>query len=241
MQSLGLRTDFVDRVSTAPTGTVSVSVTAEGQPDYTIFRPAAYDFVALDENRLKALASFEPEWIYFGTLQQTSANARTATRALLAACPHARRFYDLNLRKDSYTPELVMRLLQSADVLKLNEEEVTKLTEISEIPSGSLEHFCASHAKRFGLQTICVTLGADGCAVFTDGKLVRRQGYQVRVADAVGAGDAFAAAFVHGVSNGWSTAQVAEFANSVGALVASRTGPIPDWTEQEAETLRTMA
>ena len=71
------------------------------------------------------------------------------------------------------------------------------------------------------------------------GQYIEAPGYPVQVVDTVGAGDAFAAAFLHGLGSGWPTPRVADFANRVGALVASRRGAIPDWTISEANALET--
>ena len=84
---------------------------------------------------------------------------------------------------------------------------------------------------------MCVTLGARGCAMLAHGEYVEAPGHAVAVADPVGAGDAFAAAFLHGLACRWPVAQIAGFANRVGALIASRHGAIPEWTVSEAAAL----
>jgi fructokinase len=62
-------------------------------------------------------------------------------------------------------------------------------------------------------------------------------GFPVKVADTIGAGDAFSAALLHGIDAGWAAPQIANFANRVGALVASRPGGTPAWTIDEAMAL----
>jgi fructokinase len=52
-------------------------------------------------------------------------------------------------------------------------------------------------------------------------------GVHVEGGDPVGAGDAFAAAFAHGVASRWPSGRVASFANRVGASVAASHGAIP--------------
>ena len=124
MRDLGLPAKFVRQTSQESTGTVTVSVDASGQPDYVLHRPAAYDAVDLPSADLAALAEFHPDWVYFGTLHQVDSRARSATAKLIESLGGAKRFYDINLRKNSYTPELVSRLLSDAVVVKLNEEEM---------------------------------------------------------------------------------------------------------------------
>ncbi len=237
MAGLGLSTRFVTRVKDYPTGTVTVTLDGMGQPSYVIHRPAAYDFPQLSQTDLEAIFSPKPDWIYFGTLQQMSGESSQLTMRLLEAGRNVRRFYDINLRERSYEASIVRELMSHATVLKLNEQEVSQIQEMFGRTRGSLEDFCRSYAGEFGCESVCITRGAEGCALLMNGEYLEAAGYPVKIADAVGAGDAFAAALLHGMSSGWPPAQIADFANRVGALVASRPGAIPDWTIQEATAL----
>lgn len=234
---LGLSTRFVRTVRDHPTGVVAVTVDSGGQPSYVIHRPAAYDFAALDEPDFAELAAVPPDWIAFGTLHSIHPNARLLLRTVVERFPRARRFYDINLRRDSYTSELVASLLELAHVVKLNDAEVVMVGQMFGTPEGTLESFCRSHAARFGWQAVCVTRGSEGCALFLDGQYLEVPGYRVTVADTVGAGDAFAAALLHGIQIGWPPSAVADFANRLGALVASRRGGVPSWSLDELRAL----
>ena len=213
--------------SKAPTGQVTVQVGDQGQPTFTLHRPAAYDFVEW------VPPSIAPDWIYFGTLHQIYQQPKQVTRQLLNAYPTAPRFYDVNLRKDCYSPELLMELLPLADVLKLNDAEVRELCSMFHEPNTSLELFCRRWSKRFDWETVCVTRGALGCALFREDEYLEVAGVPVEVADTVGAGDAFSAALVHGLSQDWPLQRIGEFANRVGALVAGRHGGTPNWSPSE--------
>jgi fructokinase len=237
MEQSRLSTRFVCRTSGHPTGTVTVSLNPSLGPQYVIHRPAAYDFPALNPADLSALLTPPPGWIYFGTLQQMSVPARDLTRRLLDAAPAARRFYDVNLRAGSYTPNLVRTLIQQAHVLKLNHQELPLVQEMCGIEAASLDRFCREIAGVFELETVCVTRSAQGCALLLDGEYVEAPGFPIQLADAIGAGDAFSAALVHGISSGWPARRAADFANRVGALVTSRPGGTPHWTVTEAMAL----
>jgi fructokinase len=230
--ALGLSTRYVSTTSEAPTGIVTVTVAADGQPSFVIHRPAAYDAAQLSDEELAELVAVRPDWVTFGTLQQTDPRARELVRRASEALPGARRFYDVNLRRDSYTPDLVDELLAAADVVKLNEDEARQLS-----PGLSIEQFCRQRARRHGWQAVCVTRGAAGCSVLIGGEFRSSPGYKVEVVDSVGAGDAFSAAFLHGLFLGWDPDRTADFANRVGALIASRPGGTPEWTVAEAEVL----
>lgn len=237
MESAGLSTRFIRQTSGHPTGTVSV-ILAQGGPQYKIHRPAAYDFPVLSPADLHDLATPLPDWLYYGTLQQTSSQAHELTLKLMDAAPAAKRFYDVNLRLDSYTPELVSSLAARAHVLKLNEQERPVIQEIGSVAGESLEDFCRNCAQRFQLNAVCVTRGQDGCVLFLDGKLIEAPGFHVPVTDTIGAGDAFSAALVHGLGKNWPATQIADFANRVGALVSKRAGGTPPWTMEEAMALK---
>jgi fructokinase len=234
---LGLSAQFVCRVSTYPTGTVTVTLDSLGLPQYVIRRPAAYDFPALGPAEFEALLTPAPDWIYFGTLQQMSAPAHDLLLKLMTAAPAAKRFYDVNLRVNSFTPELVRTLTQHAHILKLNEQEIPVLREISGLQGGSLEQFCRNCIHTFQLGAICVTLGPKGCALLMNDEYLEAPGLSVKVADTIGTGDAFSAALIHGIGAGWTGARTAEFANRIGAVVASRSGGTPKWTMAEAMAL----
>src|SRR6185369_6405284 len=155
---------------------------------------------------------------------------------LLQAVPRARRLYDLNLRPGSDSTELVSELLRTANVVKLNEEELKFIHQFMRLPAET-EGFCRAGIERYGWSAVCVTLGARGCAMLAAGEYVEAGGHRVNVADTVGAGDAFAAAFMHGIAGNRPVAEIAGFSNRVGALVASVHGAIPNWTMQEVVDL----
>jgi len=217
---LGLDTQFIQVAAGMATGHVSVWLDAEGKPDFTIHRPAAYDYLRLDDAQLANIARMQPEWIYFGTLLQMNDNARSQMLRLMQSLPGARRFYDLNLRRGNYTPELVRESIGLAQAVKLNDEEAEQFPDFD------------------GAWAVAVTRGARGCEVRIGDDGAECAGYAVKVVDTVGAGDAFAAGFLHGIARGWSAPRTGEFANRLGALVASRPGAAPDWTLEELEAFK---
>lgn len=229
----GLATSWIKCAAGYPTGVVEVALGSGGQPGYSIRRPAAYDFPFLSDDEIASLAEARPDWIYFGTLQQTSDTARRLTRRLLDTNPDVRRFYDVNLRRDCYRIDLVEELLRTADIVKLNLDEANELGGLLGFGDHSLERFCRAGVERFGWNGVCVTRGAAGCSLLLGGRYLERPGYRVRVVDAVGAGDAFAAALLHGLEQGWDAERIGDFANRVGALVAGRPGATPLWRPSE--------
>jgi fructokinase len=111
--------------------------------------------------------------------------------------------------------------------VKLNERELRFVYERLDLPPDP-EGFCRAGAERYGWRAACVTLGAQGCAMLLGAAYTEAPGCPIDVADPVGAGDAFAAAFVHGLAANWSAVDIAHFANRVGAVVAGTRGAIPE-------------
>ncbi len=233
---VGLSTETIAVIEEHPTGWVSVYVDERGSPDYTLHRPAAYDAATLDAQALDADAEKRPSWICFGTLHSMDPRARRLTGQLIETNPDAQRLYDVNLRKDSYEPDLVAAYLETADVVKVNEEEAVRLGDWFGLAKDAAS-FCGEAAARFGCRTVCVTLGPQGCCLLHGGSLVEAPGYAVEVADTVGAGDAFTAGLLHGIDQEWPVERVADFANRVGALVAGRKGALPAWGLEELDAL----
>jgi fructokinase len=238
MEAMGLPSRFVRKEKDYPTGIVTVNLDSSGQPHFVIHRPAAYDFPELSDEDLRELSARRPDWIYFGTVSQMSPKAKELTLKVIESNPEARRFYDVNLRENCYEAALVNELMSRATAVKLNDQEVAMIQSMFGWSYRSLEDFCRGTARKFGWEAVCVTRGEAGCVMLVGDNYVEAKGYEVRVADTVGAGDAFAAAFVHGVGCGWPPQKVADFANRVGALVASRSGGTPSWTIEEARALR---
>ena len=232
-EQLGVDTRWLQTTDAHPTGHVTVTL-QDGQPDYVIHRPAAYDDIRLSDADLQDIRGFAPDWVYFGTLHQVDPRPRETHGRILSALPDAKRFYDVNLRKDSYSAALLSHLLPLADALKINDDEVREVSTLLGLDAGD---FAAEAARRFGLETVCITRGGSGCSVWSHGETVESAGYSVEVADAVGAGDAFAAAFLHALGGGRSVRDTADFANRVGAVIASKAGAIPMWEVAEALAL----
>lgn len=242
MESLGLRTTFVQSVDHRATGVALVSTTPEGEPRFEIPRPAAFDALTITPEVLRNAQLLKPNWIYFGTLLQVEPNIEAGVEALTKALPHTRCFYDMNLRADQWSFSLIQRLCRMASVLKLNELEARTIGELSGIDPGvfTLESFCRLCTRQYEIDVICITLGEAGCCIFEKNFLHTLPGFPVAVQDTVGAGDAFAAAFLYGYHRGWPIAQTARFANALGSIVASRAGATPEWSFQECLRLASI-
>ena len=205
----------------------------DGLPSYDIHRPAAYDFPLLTSEQINDIISFKADWLYFGTNHQMSVVARELTCNLVELLPKTRRFYDMNLRNGHYTKDLVKKLLMSSSILKLNDGEVRICCELFEKKPMELKDFCRWSVNAFELEGVCITKGPDGCVVYLDGEYFESSGYKVKVVDPVGAGDAFAAGFLHGLSKNLKLNKTCDFANRLGAFTIKNKGAIQDWKIDE--------
>jgi fructokinase len=232
LQAIGLSTDDIQLDPTAPTGTVSVELSAQGQPRFTIHEDVAWDHLALDQSALAAVA--EADAVSFGTLAQRRDPARSTIQALLtAARPGALRILDLNLRQHYYSRDIIETSLRLANVLKCNESELPVLAEMLGLrgsPRRQMEEVARQRAQRL----VCVTRGERGSLLYCEGQWAEDPGEPVVVKDTVGAGDAFTAALALGLLAGKPLQAVNRQANQVARHVCACEGatpPLPDFPE----------
>ncbi|ALJ01454.1 carbohydrate kinase family protein [Rufibacter tibetensis] len=230
IEALGVQTTLIQQEEDHPTGTVQV-VLDNGQPDYTIVQDVAYDFIQFPENA-EDIWAIAYDVLYFGTLAQRSETSKETLRQLTEQQTFQHIFYDVNLRKESYTEEIIRASLPLCTILKLNEEEVTVLSGMLYGQELEPQAFAEKITEEYGTQVILITAGAKGCYVYEQGQLSFSPAEPVTVADAIGAGDAFSAAFVFKYLNGETAAHAATMANKLGGYVASQRGPIPAYSKE---------
>ncbi len=229
---LGVDTSFIRVATDLPTGTVDVARDAAGGHRFSIVSPAAYESVSAIDGLADRIEAWSPDAILFGTLAQRFAGTRQITGRLAASAGATERLYDVNLREGCWSPELVTDLLSLATIVKVNDDEAVILAGIlgcGPEPAALGERI----ASGFGARTLCVTLGPRGAVLWASGMVTSVEGIPVAVADTVGAGDAFAAALLHGILLGMPAPELLGFANRLGALVASRPGALPAWSVGE--------
>ena len=225
LSSLGLRTDGITTDSSAPTGTVTVALDPEGQPTFTIHENVAWDFIEAGGGVLREATRAGA--ICFGTLAQRHPVARSAIRAVLdAAPPTALRIFDINLRQHFWSRELIVESLQSADVLKLNNEELPTLARLLGL-AGDESSLLKQLAARFELKAVALTKGAKGSSLLAADELVNCPGSRIAIADTVGAGDSYTAALALGLLAGHEAGRIIEFAHLVADYVCTQPGATP--------------
>ena len=238
LTQLGLTTDFIQRDSTHPTGTVQIEVDSAGQPRFEISGSVAWDF--LDWTPQWQTVAPQADAVCFGSLAQRSDISRATIRKfVMASRPNAVRVFDVNLRQNFFSAEILAESMGLATIVKLNQEELPMIMRLLELePHGDEDS--ARRLLSLSLHNprlVCVTRGGGGSLLVTADESSEHPGFRVKVADTVGAGDAFTAALVHGYLRRTSLAQINETANRVGAWVASQSGATPTLKASLAQTL----
>lgn len=220
LRALGLPTDGVSIDPTAPTGTVSVELQSDGQPTFTIHDNVAWDRLQIDWN-------IDADAICFGSLGQRCPTARRAILGAVAATPKAvLRVFDINLRQNFFSREIIEPSLALANALKLNDVELPVLAAMFNLAEGTRNQL-SDLTIRFGLRAIALTRGASGSLLLADGVWSEHPGIHVNVVDAVGAGDAFTATWTLGLLAGHSLDAINQKANEVATFVCTQPGATP--------------
>ena len=233
-QDKGVNTQFVTRARIGlDTGTVLVTVDPNGNATYELVQPAAWDEIRVSAEALEAISKARA--LIYGSLAGRSPYNREQLDRLLSV-KGPLKFFDVNLRPPFADPPLVVQLARRADVLKMNDGEVGQLA--AWLRTGEMKHdtprgaaaianACAIIAEATNASRVCVTLAEEGAALWERGKLVTAPAPKVVVKDTVGAGDAFMAGLMVGLTRGTETRKVLENACRLGAFVASQDGATP--------------
>jgi fructokinase len=223
---LGLSREWLQVDKQHPTGTVSVEISADGQPKFQITESVAWDQFEWTP-QWQALAG-RADAVCFGSLAQRSRRSRETIRLFLQTLHlDVLRVFDVNLRQGFFSADILRESAEIASILKVNHEELPRVAELlgyqanaKELPASWLLHTCH-------LKLVCVTEGLHGSYLVAADGLHKHPGFPTDVADTVGAGDAFTAALVHHYLRGASLDAMNEAANRMGSWVASQIGATP--------------
>ncbi len=228
-----------------PTGRVTVAFSGS-EPQYTIHRPAAWDFMELSDEWVQLVERASA--ICFGSLAQRNSQSRQTIQTLAAQSPASCiRIFDANLRAPFYSSEVLEESLELATVVKMNDAEVPLVLELLDIaledefvdavrlaaeplrtPSTSLRVAAGRLLEEFpSLQLVAITKGSHGSLLVNHDEWNEHPGFPVKLADGIGAGDAFTAAMTHYLLRGADLATLNEAGNRWGGWTASQSGAMP--------------
>jgi len=224
LAGLNLNCEYIQRNS-FPTGTVTVTLNEKGHPQYVIHENTAWDNILFNtktESKIKELDA-----VCFGSLgQRNSVSAATIQRLLETLKPDCLKVFDINLRQHFYSQEIILKSLEFATILKLNDEELPVLSELFAL-TGEVKNQLTQLLSRFNLRTVVYTMGEKGSIIMTGNEYSFLESPKVVVADTVGAGDSFTAVFVSGLLKGAPLSKVHEMATRIAAYVCTQKGATP--------------
>ncbi len=249
----GLITTQIQIDPAHPTGSVQVEVSANGQPSYAVASPSAWDFINAPAPSRRPMTSHTTaasprtsprpapqhlapcELICFNTLTLRHSVSRDAVWTCLSAQPQAKRFVDINLRSTGPSDAVVESVLHAADWLKLNDEELSALSQRFNLPAQPLAAVQALH-QQFGISQTVLTRGALGAQLYVStqcGSTCQMQAsapagaMTTTLVDTVGAGDGFSAAWLAAWAAGLPKQAALTFACEYAAALCTHRGPLP--------------
>jgi len=223
--------NVLSRCVPKPTGTVNIVLDDRGVPNYTIVEDVAWDYIPFSED-LRVLAE-KTDAVCFGSLAQRNAVSRnTILRFVDAMKTDTMKIFDINFRQHFYSREIIETSMQKATVLKLNDEEMRVLIDLLNLQGKDESEICSSMMSRYGLSIVILTCGERGSSIFGKHEISVLATPNVQVADTVGAGDAFTAAFCVSYLKHKNIALAHELAVKVSAFVCTQHGAMPKYTDE---------
>ena len=217
--------DLLPRVP-YPTGTVQVTLAEGGIPTYDIKENVAWDNIPFDDD-IAAIAR-NCRAVCFGSLAQRNIVSRTTIQKFLDATPDdCLKIFDINLRQQFYTKEIIQESIRRCNILKINDEELVLIGRMFGYPGLDIENKCWLILGKYNLDMLVLTCGTNGSYVFTPGAVSFQETPKVTVADTVGAGDSFTGSFVGSILNGKSVPEAHRTAVRVSAFVCTQNGAMP--------------
>lgn len=211
-----------------PTGTVQVEIDQTGIPLYDIKENVAWDNIPYTEH-LDALAK-RTKAVCFGSLAQRNVVSRETINHFLDTMPKdddSLVVFDVNLRQGFYNKEILCKSMQNCNILKINEEELITVSRMFGYPGIDLQDKCWILLGKYNLKMLILTCGINGSYVFTPGNVSFQPTPKVEVADTVGAGDSFTAAFIASILKGKSVTEAHTIAVKTSAFVCTQKGAMP--------------
>lgn len=211
-----------------PTGTVQVEIDQAGIPQYEIKENVAWDNIPWTE-QLAELAR-NTKAVCFGSLAQRNVVSRETISRFLDEMPKnddTLVVFDVNLRQGFYNKEILCNSMKRCNILKINDEELVSVSRMFGYPGIDLQDKCWILLGKYNLKMLILTCGINGSYVFTPGNVSFQPTPKVEVADTVGAGDSFTAAFIANILKGHTVEESHLKAVETSAFVCTQQGAMP--------------
>ncbi|MBP0902642.1 carbohydrate kinase family protein [Mariniflexile gromovii] len=223
IKDVGIDSSCIQVHNEYKTGKVKVMLNEKGSASYDIKYPRAWDKIRLTEVNKKAVKSSDA--FVFGSLVARDDSSRSTLYGLIELAKY--KIFDLNLRPPYYTKDVLFHLMDKADFIKFNDDELFEVCKYMGSKFNSLEQNLMFISEKTNTKQICVTKGSHGAVLLYDNKLYYNSGFLVKVIDTVGAGDSFLGTLISQLLNNVNPQKAIDFACAVGALVAQSEGANP--------------
>lgn len=233
LKGKNIATKYIQLDKMLPTGVVYATPNERMEMQYDIVAPVAWDVIEWNDE-LKSIFT-DDTYFVFGSLIARNLTSRDTLFKLLDIAKN--KVLDINLRPPHYDNKLLNDLLEKADIVKMNHEELNFISGWFNSSATSDEEKIALVRKKYDLDAVIVTKGGDGAIISVDGKTYSHPGFKVIIQDTVGSGDSFLAAILTGLIEGGDPAEMLEFACAVGALVTSRKGGWPAYDPADIQKI----
>lgn len=233
VQQKGNSTDLIQRHPCLATSTVEIHLGDDGEPFYNIVAPVAWDDIPCNQSICEHVSNSKA--FVYSSLGLRDERARKSLFDLIHVA--ALKVCDINLRDGHFEKETIFKMLEHADILRMNEHELNMISNWLELKSETEEDRLAEIGAKYNYSLVIATLGPKGALVYSAGQFIRQQVFKVKVADTVGSGDAFLAAFLVKYLKNKTLAECLRFACAVGALNASKPGGTPIISDSEIELM----
>lgn len=210
-----------------PTSTVIVKLSGNGVPEYEIIKDVAWDYLSLTPESYRLAG--ETDAVCFGSLAQRNSVSRKVITDFVKLVPStALKIFDINLRQNFYSRDLLEDSLKLATVLKINDDELKIVTAMFDLKAGTDEELCRQLLVNFGLQLVALTCGTNGSYLFSESETSAMSTPIVEVKDTIGAGDSFTAGMAMGLLNNKSLKESHAVAVELSAYVCTHNGAMPE-------------
>ncbi len=227
----GCDTKYVQVDSQYKTGKVKVMLNDKGSASYDIKFPRAWDKIELTKSNEQAVLSSDA--FVYGSLVARDDISRQTLYELLKLAKH--KIFDINLREPYYTKEVLISLMEAANFIKFNDDELFQICKFLGSKFNSLEQNIRYISEKTNTKSICVTKGRHGAVLLFEDSFFYNSGYQIKVVDTVGAGDSFLASLTSQLLNDKKPQDAIDYACAVGALVTQSEGANPKISQKEID------
>ena len=225
--------DYIMPRTPYPTGTVQVALDDNGIPTYDIRENVAWDNIPFTPELEEVAKNCRA--VCFGSLAQRNVVSRATIKKFLDTMPSGGgrlKIFDINLRQNFYTKEILMESLKQCNVLKINDEELVLIGRMFDYPGLDMTDKCWLILGKYNLDMLVLTCGVNGSYVFTPGAVSFQPTPRVEVVDTVGAGDSFTGTFCAAILKGMNVSDAHKLAVGVSAYVCTQNGAMPELPEE---------